>query len=94
MAAPDEEEVELRAKMQADPKELSVYMDLVQHLLLKNRPEECIPVLLNILAIDRNFKIPNSDVTAHTTLMGLFKALGVTNEEVKKGKKALGKILL
>jgi thioredoxin-like negative regulator of GroEL len=65
-------------------------MDLVHHLVDKNRLEECISVLLNILACDRNFK----ERSANKKLMEIFKTLGATNEKVKEGKKNLAKILL
>jgi thioredoxin-like negative regulator of GroEL len=65
-------------------------MELVSHLMDKNRLEDCISVLLNVIACERNFK----EKSAQNQLMEVFKKLGSTHEKVKLGKKNLGKILL
>lgn len=46
-------------------------------------------MLLNILAVDRNYM----DKKAHKQLMDVFSKLGSTNEEVKKGRKKLASIM-
>lgn len=90
LAKPDSKEVELLQKCDADPRNLDLQFDLVEHLLSKNKREEVIPVLLNIIAVDRNY----GDRKAHKTLMDTFAQLGAANEKVKQGKKKLGSILL
>jgi thioredoxin-like negative regulator of GroEL len=56
----------------------------------KGRLEDCIPVLLNILAVNRNY----GEKKAHLHLMEVFAKLGSTNEAVKKGRKKLASIML
>jgi thioredoxin-like negative regulator of GroEL len=48
-----------------------------------------IPVLLNIIACDRNY----GEKKAHKQLMDVFAKLGSTSEEVKKGRKKLASIM-
>ena len=55
LAKPDDEEMELRQKIASSPKELDNYEDLAVLLIQKNRHEEAIPVLLEIITIDRNY---------------------------------------
>lgn len=61
----------------------------MQHLISKERLTEVIPVLLNIIACDRNY----GDKKAHKQLMDVFAKLGSTSEEVKKGRKKLASIM-
>ena len=55
LAQPDDEEMAARAKVEKDPKDLDGYNNLANILIAKNRLEEAIPVLLDILTIDRNW---------------------------------------
>jgi len=48
-----------------------------------------VPVLLNIITVERNYK----DKKAYTQLMDVFSKLGATNEVVKKGRKRLANIM-
>ena len=79
----------LRQKLEQAPDNLDTYFELAQLLVEKNRAEEAIPLLLDILAIDRNWQ----EKKAHNTLMEVFKKLGQTNEAVKKGRKKLANIM-
>ena len=58
-------------------------------MITKGRLEDSIPVMLNIIAVDRNF----GGKKVHTQLMDVFAKLGSTNEAVKKGKKKLASIM-
>jgi thioredoxin-like negative regulator of GroEL len=84
---PDHEEYALLRKIDADPRDLSLQYDLVEHLLKKQRLEDCIPLSLNILAVDRNYK----DVSK--LLKEIFAKLGSSNEAVKQGRKKLANIV-
>lgn len=55
LAKPDEQEMELRQKIRESPKDLDHYDALAVLLIHKNRLEEAVPVLLDIITIDRNF---------------------------------------
>ena len=63
--------------------------DLATHLHGKNRMEEAIELLLEIIAIDRNW----NQRAAQTKLTDVFKQLGATTEIVKEGRKKLSKLL-
>ncbi len=89
LAKPDEAEDAIRQKLAADPSDLSVYFELAELLIEKNRAEEAISPLLDILSIDRNW----GEKKAHNTLMETFKKLGQTNEAVKQGRKRLANIM-
>lgn len=58
-------------------------MELARHLKEKNRSEDCIPVLLNILAVDRNYE----EKRAYQMLMDIFAELGSASDAVKKGRR-------
>ena len=49
-----------------------MYYELSELLIEKNRAEESIPLLLDILSIDRNW----GEKKAHNKLMDVFKKLG------------------
>lgn len=89
IAAPDQTEFDLLKRVDADPKNLDIQFELVAHLFDKGRLEDSIPVLLNILAVDRNY----GQKKAHTKLMDIFAKLGSANEAVKKGRKKLASIM-
>ena len=89
LAKPDDVEAGLASKIEQDPANLDTYYELAEHLISKNRGEEAIPLLLDILAIDRNWE----QKKAHNKLMEVFKKLGQTNEAVKKGRKKLANIM-
>mmetsp|Transcript_29214 Transcript_29214/g.36278 ORF Transcript_29214/g.36278 Transcript_29214/m.36278 type:complete len:187 (-) Transcript_29214:84-644(-) len=89
LAQPDEVEGALRKALEADPSKLETYYELAELLIEKNRSEEAIPLLLDILSIDRNWE----DKKANEKLMDVFKKLGQTNEAVKKGRKRLANIM-
>ena len=55
----------------------------------KNRAEEAIPLLLDILTIDRNWE----EKKAHNMLMEVFKKLGSANDAVKQGRKRFANIM-
>jgi len=69
--------------------DLQDMFDLANHLIDKNRLEESIDILLDIVAIDRNW----NSRAAQTKVTDVFKKLGSTNEVVKEGRKKLGKLL-
>lgn len=75
--------------MEQDPANLNTYFELAELMIEKNRGEEAIPLLLDIIAIERNWE----EKKAHNLLIEVFKKLGQTNEEVKKGRKRLGNIM-
>ena len=62
----------MRSKLEGDPSNLDTYFELAELMIEKNRGEEAIPLLLDIIAIDRNWQ----DKKAHNTLIDLFKKLG------------------
>ena len=55
LAQPDEAESSLRQKLEQNPENLDTYYELAELLCEKNRAEEAIPLLLDILMIDRNW---------------------------------------
>ena len=55
LAKPDEQEIDLRSRIEASPANLELRFELATLLFDKNRFEDTIPVLLEILAIDRNW---------------------------------------
>ena len=55
LALPDEAENSLRERITASPDDLPSYFELAELLVGKNRGEEAIPLLLDILSIDRNW---------------------------------------
>ena len=95
VAEPDDKEVELRAQVNefhSNPKvkpDLEILYELACHLIDKNRPEEAIDLLLEVIAIDRNW----NDRTAQKKLTDLFKKLGSSNEVVQKARKTLSSLL-
>jgi len=56
LAKPDEAEMNARQAIEKEPSNLDNYNTLATILIEKNRHEEAIPVLLDILTIDRNWK--------------------------------------
>ena len=62
---------------------------MAELLIEKNRAEESIPLLLDILKIDRNWE----EKKAYEKLLDVFKKLGQNNEAVKKGRKKLANIM-
>ena len=89
LAQPDDQEKVLRDAIAKDEKDLDNYYKLAQHLFDKNRGEEAINLLLDIITIDRNW----NKNAAKDLLMEVFKKLGANNESVKKGKKRLANIM-
>ena len=89
LAQPDDVEVDLRKKVQEDPENLDNYFALAELLIEKNRSEESIPLLLDIVAIERNWQ----DKKAYNKLMDVFAKLGSSNEAVKKGRSKLANIM-
>ena len=89
LAKPDDIELELRKKVEAEPEDLDTYYKLAELLVEKNRGEEAIPLLLDIVAIDRNW----NDKLAYNKLMEVFAKLGSANEAVKKGRSKLANIM-
>lgn len=89
LAQPDDVEADLRKKVQEDPENLDNYFALAELLIEKNRSEESIPLLLDIVAIERNWQ----DKKAYNKLMDVFAKLGSSNEAVKKGRSKLANIM-
>ena len=56
MAKPDDTEKTLLQKIDSDPKNLDLQFELVGILIGKNRLEDSVPVLLNIITVERNYK--------------------------------------
>ena len=79
LAKPDQEEIDLWKRIEESPENLERRFELATLLFEKKRFEDSIPVLLDILAIDRNWK----DKSAQNKLMEVFTKLGPTNEAVK-----------
>ena len=63
--------------------------ELAEHLIAKNRAEEAVDLLLDIVAIDRNWE----ERKAQKLVTDVFKKLGSANEVTVKGRKKLSKIL-
>lgn len=72
LAKPDEQELGLRQRIAETPDNLDSYFELAELLVEKNRGEEAIPFLLDILSIDRNWQ----EKKAHNKLLDVFKKLG------------------
>ena len=72
LAQPDEAEGLLRQQLEADPENLSNYYELAELLIEKNRAEEAITILLDMICIDRNWE----DKKANNRLLEVFKKLG------------------
>jgi len=95
VSEPDSVELELRDKVQkfrdtpSEKPDLDVFYELASHCIDKNRPEESIDFLLEIIAIDRNWE----QGKAHKLLTTLLKKLGSNNEVAKKARKTLSKLL-
>ena len=89
VAAPDEAENSLRSSIEVNPENLPTYYELAELMVEKNRAEEAIPLLLDILSIDRNWE----EKKANTKLIEVFKKLGQTNDAVKLGRKRLANIM-
>lgn len=68
---------------------LQVMFDLAKHLNDKNRHEEAIDLLLDIIAIDRNW----NQRIAQKFINDIFKKLGAANEVTIKKRKQLSKLL-
>ncbi len=83
MAKPDQAEFDILNRIDREPRNLAIQYELARHLRERNRRENCIPVLLNILAVERNY----DDKRAYQMLMELFAELGSANEAVKKGRR-------
>jgi len=64
--------------------------DLAAHLIAKNRKEEAIDLLLESVAIDRNW----NERAAQHLLTDLLKQLGSGSEIAKKARRRLSKIIL
>jgi len=79
----------MREAIAAEPKNLTNYFVLAELVIEKNRGEEAIPLLLDIIAIDRNWE----EKKAQEKLMEVFKKLGQTSDAVKKGRKKLANIM-
>ena len=56
LAKPDQEEIDLWKRIEESPENLERRFELATLLFEKKRFEDSIPVLLDILAIDRNWK--------------------------------------
>jgi len=63
--------------------------ELADHLSQKNRKEESVEILLDMVAIDRNWE----NRKAQKLLTDIFKQLGASNEVTVKGRKTLSKLL-
>jgi thioredoxin-like negative regulator of GroEL len=81
-----------KLRIEKDPKNLEGYNEYASILMNKNRHEEAIGVLLDMLTIDRNWH-RQGDKKPQEKLIESFAKLGQTNETVKKAKKRLAKIL-
>ena len=89
LAKPDNAQIELQKKVEAEPENLGNYFALALLLISKNRNEEAIPYLLDIITIERNW----SEKKAYNKLMEVFAKLGSTNDAVKKGRSKLANIM-
>lgn len=89
---PDDIEVELRQKvdesLEGTP-DLASMFELAEHLVAKNRQEEAVSILLDVVAIDRNW----NERKAQKLVTDIFKQLGSSNQVVIDGRKKLSKIL-
>lgn len=89
LAKPDDDELALRDLIASDPTKLQSQFDLAELLVSKNRHEDSIDVLLDIIVIDRNW----NEKKAYTLLMDVFSKLGAANEKVKASRKKLANIM-
>ena len=88
-AQPDEAEDTLRKQVSADQGNLDLQMSLAQPVFDKNRHEDCIPILLDMIVIDRNW-----NEKAHIKLLNqVFAKLGAAHDATKAGRRKLGNIL-
>ena len=55
VALPDDKELELRKVLETSDGSLDQMFELADHLISKNRAEEAVDLLLDIVAIDRNW---------------------------------------
>lgn len=62
-------------------------LELANHLIDKNRMEESVDLLLDMLAIDRNW----NDRIAQKMLTDLFKKLGSGSDIAKDGRKRMSR---
>ena len=92
LAQPDDSEMAARSQIEKDPKNLNGYNDLANILIQKNRLEEAIQVILDMLTIERNWT-KEGEKKPQERLIEVFAKLGQTTETVKKAKKRLAKIL-
>jgi len=68
---------------------LPVLYDISEHLISKDKHEDAIDYLIDILAVDRNW----NNSAPHKLLLEVFNKLGTNNELVKQGRKKLTRVL-
>ena len=87
---PDDLEQNLKQQMEeSNGANVEVMFELAKHLNGKNRHEEAIDLLLDVIAIDRNW----NQRAAQKLINDIFKKLGAANELTIKKRKQLSKLL-
>ena len=85
----DGDEGALRARIEADPKDLQARVDLGRLLTAMGRFEEALALLLETVRLDRNF----NEAAARKAMLDVFALLGRENELVDKYQRELSKLL-
>lgn len=83
------DEASLRQRLERDPGDLEAGLLLGQLLAAQGRYEEALPVLLEVVRRDRNFR----DQAARKTMVDIFQVLGSGNELVEHYRSELAKVL-
>ena len=85
----DGDEGALRARIEADPKDLQARVDLGRLLTAMGRFEDALALLLETVRLDRNF----NEAAARKAMLDVFALLGRENELVDKYQRELSRLL-
>ena len=85
----DGDEGALRARIEADPKDLQARVDLGRLLTAMGRFEDALALLLETVRLDRNF----NEGAARKAMLDVFALLGRENELVDKYQRELSRLL-
>ncbi|MFN8602881.1 MAG: tetratricopeptide repeat protein [Candidatus Binatia bacterium] len=85
----DGDEGALRARIEADPKDLQARVDLGRLLTAMGRFEEALALLFETVRLDRNF----NEAAARKAMLDVFALLGRENELVDKYQRELSRLL-
>ena len=88
-AGVDGDEAALRARIEADPKDLQAAIDLGRLLSASGRTEEALALLLDAVRRDRNF----ADAAARKAMLDIFALLGREDPLVDRYQRELSRLL-